>query len=247
MFLAAALEPLAMPSMAATHAGANEIRPGTILIVAAARSSRHGEAAERIVDELGRVLCPSQTVRVVRFDAEPTFQNERTIQGANPDLMIVRPYTPLKEAIEMGLRELVTIPGRRDMIVVAHDQAYPSSVSTDSLWELARQWEIHVYTIHLATGDNETRVRRLGRRLRNGISGAFKRGPDQQGNSAHDTRRFLHFMADATGAKACVANDENTGTAAAHAIADEILSGPDRERLSNSESQCVSWGADLSQ
>jgi hypothetical protein len=88
---------------------------------------------------------------------------------------------------------------------------------------------------------------RFGRRLRNGISGAFKRGPEQQGLSARDTRPFMHFMADATGGKVCVANDENTGRTAVHAIAGQVLNAPGRDQQSASDSECLSWGVDLSQ
>jgi len=228
MLPAAALEPPATSAVAAEErrVGSSERPPGTILVVAEARSSWHGETANRIVEELTRALGPSQSIQVVRFDAEPTAQSDQTIQGLNRDLIVVRPYTPMKEAMETGLLRLITIPGARSMIVVAHNQLHPSSLSTDPLWELAREWEIQIHTIHLASDDKEIGVRRLGKRLRNGISNAFKRGPEQHGESARDTRRFLHFMADVTGGKACVANDEMTGIAAANAIAGEILNGP---------------------
>ena len=246
VFLAAAVVPLVIRPVIAgeTQSRSSDQPPGAVLIVVA-RSGRQGEAADRIVDELTRALGPSQSVQIIRFDAESTARNDHTIQGANQDLIVVDPYTPMKGATETGLRTLMTIPGQRSMVVIASDQLYPSGPSTDSLWQFARQQEIHIYTIHLAFSDNAIGIRRFGRRLRKGISGAFKRGPEQPAQSARDTRRFLHFMADTTDGKACAANDENTEIAAAHAIADEILNASDREP--NSGSRCVSWDADLSQ
>jgi hypothetical protein len=215
--------------------------PGTIVVVAGARQDRHGVATNRIVSDLTAELGPWQSVQVVRFDAEPVLQNEYTVEGANRDLVVVKPRTPLKDAMEAGLLALITIPGPRGMIIVAHDQLYPSIVSADRLWDLARQWDIQVHTIYLGSNANETAVRRLARRMRN----VFNQDSKEHGESPRDTRRFLHLMADVTGGEACVANDEATGIAAANAIAVKVLKTPGRGPL-DSRSECVPWLAELS-
>jgi len=220
----------------------NDRSPGTVVVVADARSDWHGVATNRIVTELTAKLGRSQSVQVVRFDAEPAFQNEQTVEGANRDLIVVRPRMPLKEVIEKGLLALITIPGPRTMIIVGHDQLYPSIVSADRLWDLARQWEIQVHTIYVGSNGKEIGVRRLGRGMRN----LFKPDSKEPGESARDTRRFLRLMADVTGGEACVANDGATGIAAADAIATEVLKIPGREPQLDSRSECVAWLAELS-
>ena len=223
---------------------ASNHRPsGTVVVVAEGSQDSHGAATNKIVSELTVALGRWQSVQVVRFDAEPTLQNETTVEGVNRDLVVVSPRMPLKDVAEKALLALITIPGPRSMIIVGHDQLYPSIVSVDRLWELARQWNIQVHTIYVGSNDKETGVRRLGRRMRN----AFKQDPKEPRESARDTRRFLHLMADATGGEACVANNEATGIAAANAIATEILKMPGRDLQLDSRSECIPWLTELSE
>lgn len=245
MLFAAAIE---LPGTNAVAAGqqddaSSHRQSGTIIVVAEGSQDRHGVATNRIVDDVTAALGRWQSVQVLRFDAEPTLQNENTVEGVNRDLVVVTPRMPLKDVVEKGLLALITIPGPRTMIIVGHDQFYPSIVSADRLWELARQWNIQVHTIYVGSDDKETRVRRLGRRMKN----AFKQDPKEPRESARDTRRFLHLMADVTGGEACVANDEATGIAAAHAIATEIRKRRDRDAELNSRSECIPWLAEFSE
>lgn len=150
---------------------------------------------------------------------------------------------PLKDVVEKGLLALITIPGPRTMIIVGHEQLYPSVVSSDRLWELARQWEIRVDTIYVESNDKETGVRRLGRRMKN----AFKPDSKLPGQSSRDTRRLLHLIADVTGGEFCVAKDEATGIAAANEIATDILKMPGRDPQLDSRSECIPWLAELSE
>lgn len=244
ILFAVAIELLGTNALAAGEQDASHRRPsGTVIVVAEASQDRHGVATNRIVSELTAALGPSQSIQVVRFDAEPTLQNEQTVQGLNRDLVVVTPRMPLKDVVEKGLLALIDIPGPRTMIIVGHEQLYPSIVSADRLWALARQWKIQVHTIYVGSDDKETGVRRLGRRMKN----AFKQDPKEPRESARDTRRLLHLLADVTGGEACVANDEATGIAAADAIASEILKMPGRDTQLDSRSECIPWLAELSE
>jgi hypothetical protein len=243
MLLGAAIELPGTNVLAAGEQDASNHRPsGTVIVVAEASQDRHGVATNRVVSELTAALGPSQSVQVVHFDAEPTLQSGRTVQGINRDLVVVTPRMPLKDVVEKGLLALITIPGPRTMIIVGHEQLYPSIVSADRLWELARQWNIQVHTIYVGSNDKETGVRRLGRRIKN----AFKQDPKEPRESARDTRRFLHLMADATGGEACAANNEATGIVAANAIATEILKMPGPDPQLDSRSECIPWLTELS-
>ena len=244
ILFAAAIELPGTNALAGEQDDASNHRPsGTVIVVAEASQDWHGVATNRIVSELTAALGPSQSVEVVRFDAEPTLQNEQTVQGMNRDLVVVTPRMPLKDVIEKGLLALIEMPGPRTMIIVGHEQLYPSIVSADRLWELARQWNIQVHTIYVGSNDKETGVRRLGRRIKN----AFKQDPKEPRESARDTRCFLHLMADATGGEPCVANNEATGIAAANAIATEILKMPSRDSQLDSRSECIPWLTELSE
>ncbi len=244
MLFAAAIEAPPTNALAAgtPNDDSNDRPTGTVIIVAEARPTWHGVATNRIVSELTASLHGWQSVQVVRFDAEPTLENEQTIEGVNRDLVVVRPRMPMKDVIEKGLLALITIPGPRRMVIVAHDQLYPSIVAADRLWDLARQWDIQIHTIYVGSDHKEIGVRRLGRRMKD----IFRPDSKPTGESARDTSRFLHLMADVTGGEACVANDEATGIAAANAIAAKILKISGREPQLNSRSQCVPWLAELS-
>ena len=241
------LSAMEMPATNALAAGdlngdLSDQLPGTVLIVAQARPDWYGVATNRIAAQLTAALGSRQSAQVVRFDAEPVLQQEQTVEGAKRDLVVVRPATPLKDAMETGLLALIAIPGPRTMIIVAHDQLYPSILSDDRLWDLARRWQIQVHTIYLGSNNKEIGVRRLGRRIKS----IFK--PDSTlGGSPRQTRSFLRLMADVTSGESCVANDERTGIAAANAIAAQVLKIPGPEPKPDSLSECVPWMAELSE
>lgn len=196
-----------------------------VVLVADGSSGWQGEAAIKIVDELNATLDSKRALREARFDAEPTPQLGFTVKGARRDLVMVRPRTPMREAMETGFTWLITVPRPRTMVVIAHEQFYPTKVSTGRLIELARRSGTKVHTIHLASSRGEAGVfRHLGRSLKNGIVWfAEVLVLDERGYSARDTERLLKLMADSTGGKECVAADERSGIACADAIAGELV------------------------
>ncbi len=201
-------------------------RVAAVVLVAEGRSGWQGEAANKIVGELKAMLGSWYALQEARFDAEPALQLGFTVKGARRDLVMVGPRTPMREAVETGFGRLITAPSPRTMVIIAREQFYPTTVSTGRLLELARRSETRVHTIHLASSRGEGRVfRRLGRSLRNGIDWlAEALALEERGYSARDTSRLLKLMADATGGKDCVADDERSGIACADAIAAEIVS-----------------------
>ncbi len=197
-----------------------------VIIVAEGSSGWQGEAANDIVGELKAVLGSCHALQVARFDAGPALQLGFTVEGARRDLVMVRPRTPMREAMETAFALLISAPSPRTMVVIAHEQFYPTTVSTGRLLELSRRSETKVHTIHLVSNRDKGGVfRRLGRSLRNGIVWLVETlGLEERGYSARDTSRLLKRMADATGGNACVAAaDEASGITCADAIAAEIV------------------------
>jgi hypothetical protein len=210
------------------HATQCEAPLTPVILVADGSSEWPGQAVNRIVGELKAALGSCHALQVARFDAEPTLQLGFTVRGTNRDLVVVRPRTPMREVMEAGFAQLIGVPSRHIMVIMAHEQFYPTTVSTSRLIELARRSETKVHTIHLASGRAESGIfRRLGRTLRDGIVRLIKAlGMEERGSSPRDTERLLQVMADATGGKACIAADEHTRIECARSIAAAIMSSP---------------------
>lgn len=208
-------------------ADANRL-PTAVIVVMEGSPGQQGEAASKIVGTLKTVLGCRHALQVVRFDAEPGLQSRLTVKGANRDLMAVEPRTPMREAIEAGLIRLITVSSPRTMVVIAHEQFYPTTVSKDRLLELARRSEAKIHAIYLASSrDKPGALRRFGRSLRNGIVWLVEVIIlEERGYSARDTSRLLKFMADATGGKYCVATDESSGIVCADGISAAIAAEP---------------------
>jgi len=205
-----------------------EQAPAPVVVVVDGTSEWPGRAANRIVGELKLELGSRHPLQVARFDAKPAPQLGFTVKGANRDLVKVRPRTPMREAMAAGFARLISAPNPRTMVVIAHEQLYPTTVSTDGLIELARRSGTKVHTIHLASNRAQGGVpRRLGRSLKNAIVWLVEALVlKERGYSSRDTARLLKAMADATGGKACVAGGERTGSDCAKSVAAEILIRP---------------------
>jgi len=196
-----------------------------VILVADGSSEWRGQAADRIVGELKAALGPCHALHVARFDAEPTLQLGFAVRGTNRDLVVVRPRTPMREVMEAGFAQLMGVPRPHTMVVVAHEQFYPTTVSTSRLIELARRSQTKVHTIHLAPGRAKGGIfRRLGRSLRDGIVWVIEAlALEERGYSARDTARMLEVIADSTGGTTCVAGGGGTGIDCAKLVAAEIL------------------------
>lgn len=203
-------------------------QPAAIILVVDGSSQWPGQAANEIVAEFQAMLGPCHALQVARFDAEPVLQHGISATGVNRDLVVVRPRTPMREAMEAGFARLIDVPSPHAMVVIAHEQFYPTSVSQGRLVELARRSETTVHAIHLASSRAQGGVfRRLRRWLGNGIVWLIETlALEERGYSARDTAHLLKIMADATGGRSCTAADEQTRITCAKYIADAIVSGP---------------------
>jgi hypothetical protein len=193
----------------------------TAILVADGSPGWESQQADKILGELNALLDSSPALQVASYDAEPMSEPGFAVSGANRDLVMVKPRTPMRDAMEMGFALLMEAPRPHTMVVIAHEQFYPTSVSTSRLLELARRSEARVHTIFLTSSPDQARAScRLGRHLRSGVVWVVERiALRQRAYSVRDTSRFLKAMSDATGGTSCVAEDERTGIACADVIA----------------------------
>ena len=128
------------------------------------------------------------------------------------------------DSMEAAFARLLDVPGPRTMVVIVHEQYYPSSLSKDRLLELARRSKTTVHTIHLSSTRETAGVSRKVRRLlSNGIVWLVETlGMQERGYSSLDTARVLKMMAEKTGGTACEISGEKTWTQCARAVAAEI-------------------------
>ena len=193
---------------------------GTAILVADGAPGWASQQADKIIRELNARLDSSPALQVARYDAEPMSEHGYAVSGASGDLVMVRPRTPMRDAMEMGFALLMDAPRPHTMVVIANEQFYPTSVFASRLLELAQRSESRVHTILLASSPDQPRGSvHFGQHLMNGAAWVVERiALRQRAYSVRDTSRFLKAMSDATGGTFCVANDERTGMACADAI-----------------------------
>jgi hypothetical protein len=196
-----------------------------VIVVSEGSSGWAGQSAEKIIGDLKSLTGSCHALEVIRFDAEPALQHGFLITGARRDLVVVRPRTPMKDTMEVAFAGLMHSPTPHTMVVIAHEEFYPSSVSKGRLLELAHHSETTVHTIHLSSRRERIGAfRRLVRSLRNGAVWVVGRvGLEVRGYSARDTARLLESMAGATGGTACAIGEQQTSADCATIIAAEIV------------------------
>ncbi len=199
-------------------------RRPAIIMIADGSVGWAGKTANGIIGEIAASLDSSHVLQTVRFDAEPVLQHAFYTRRSELDLVSIRPRTPMRDSMEAAFARLLDVPGPRTMVVMAHEQYYPSSVSIDRLLELARRSETTVHTIHLSSMRETAGVcRNVRRPLSNGIAWVVATlGMQERGYSARDTARVLKMMSDATGGTACEISREKTWTQCARTVAAEI-------------------------
>lgn len=191
-----------------------------VILVADGTPGWQTQQVDKILDVLDAALVSSRELLVTRFDAEPMPQRGFAVRGRHQDLVVAQPRTSMRETMEIGLALLKETPSPHVMVVIAHEQFYPSSVPMSRLLELARRSDTRVHTIHLASNHDQSMEHpRFVQRIRNGAVWAVERlAFRERAFSSRDTARLMKSISDATGGTACVAEDERTGIACADMI-----------------------------
>jgi len=195
---------------------------GSIVVLAEGSEGWQGRAADRLVAGFDSALGFCQVVQVLRFDAEPSTNAELSVEGADGDLVVLRPRTPLRDAAVTGFQWLSKMPGPRSMILIAHEQFYASAVSADQLIALAHRSQTTIHTVHIAPkSQNGGFFRHLKQVFKDGCIWLFDSiGEDEHSYSAAYTGRLLKRIANATEGIACVAEVEPGEPSCLNLIAD---------------------------
>jgi hypothetical protein len=159
-----------------------------------------------------------------RFDAEPALNAGFVVERARRDLVAVRPRLPLRDVIESSIQKLMPYAGPHVILVIAHAESEPTSVTTGYLLDLAQQWSVLIHTIHLVSSRPRRRSCRLAAELIGSSVANARRalGQAEPGYSARDTARMLKVISDGTSGTACASEDDLTLTRCADAIAEDI-------------------------
>ena len=196
-------------------------KPASVVVVVDGSSAWPGQAANKIIDQLAALLGPGFRLAVARFDAEPALQRGFSVRPRNRELVVVRPRTPLREAMEEGFLWLMDAHRPHLMIVIAHDQFYPTTLSEGRLLELARSSQTTVHAIQLSSDRSRGGAsRRPVSWLKNAAACLVERvALRERSYSTRDTGRLLNGMASATGGNICIAKGEQGGIDCASSIA----------------------------
>jgi hypothetical protein len=195
-----------------------------VALIVDGSSSWSGVAAGEIANRITSALGACQSVYIARFDAD---QPDSTGSGVDHKTGIISlpPRTPMKDAIAYSLEEIGKISGSHTVVVVAHDQFYPTLQSTSRLLSSAQQLKATAHTIHLESRGTKGNVfRRFGRALADGTIWVIEAlsAQDAEAYSAGETASTLNQLAQGTGGKACIAIDRESGIHCANAIADQL-------------------------
>src|SRR5581483_1116085 len=182
--------------------------PASVVLVVDGSSAWPGQAANRISDQLVALFGPRVRLAVARFDTEPTLQSGFSVRPQNRELVVVRPRTPLREAMEEGFVWLMEAHRPHFMIVIAHDQFYPTSTSKGRLLELARSSDTRVHAIQLSSDRSaEGGSRRPVSWLKSATAGLLERvALRERSYSTRDTERLLDALTDAQGGNDCASS-----------------------------------------
>jgi hypothetical protein len=113
--------------------------------------------------------------------------------------------------MEIGFTWLKHAAGQRTMIVIAHEQFYPSAMSSGRLVELARLSNATIHTVEVQGAPARSGAfRRFGGALRDGLIWLFEAiGEDEHGYSAAHTARLLKRLSAETGGQSCVVRGDS--------------------------------------
>ncbi len=132
---------------------------------------------------------------------------------ANPPTqdLAVRPRRAMRDTMEIGFTWLQRAAGQRTMIVIAHEQFYPSAITSRRLVELARASNATVHTVEVqGTPGKGGAFRRLGAAVRDGVIWLFEAfGEDEHSYSAGHTSRLLKRLSAETGGQSCVVGGDS--------------------------------------
>ena len=195
-----------------------------VVVVADGNPGWPSQQVRNILGELEISLASSHEIWVARFDAEPTLQRGFAVRGAKHDLVMIRPRTPMRDAVQACLALLASSPAPHTMIVIAREEFYSTDVAPSRLLDLARRSQTTIYGIHLAAPVGPAkRSASLGDSVRSGLAWTVERlFLRQRAYPARDTFQLLKLMSSTTGGLTCTAADEHAGIACASEISAAI-------------------------
>jgi hypothetical protein len=198
-----------------------------VVLVADGSGDWSGQAAGRIVEELKAKLEPACSLKIIWFDGDPVRHSGATIGGAHSDLVVVNPQVPLREAMELGFASLLDAPASRTMIVIAHAQFYPTSVSTRRLLRSVRQSNTRVHSIHMVPPAGSSPVLdRLGGLSRDGFVWVVETlAVGRRSFAGRSTAQLLQRMAKETGGEFCRTGPLPEDTNCVEEVASRVFEG----------------------
>ena len=139
---------------------------------------------------------------------------------------LLAPRMPLREALQICFAELAALPPEtaKVMVIIVHEESYPSWISAQRLVESARKAGARVYVISLAKRSSSERLgflRRTERTLRDGMVWMIEGFIDVLLPPRCSTSNMLKNLSVLSGGRFCTARNEF----AVLACADEIAAG----------------------
>gem|GEM_PF-2297748 len=186
-----------------------ESHAATVAVVAYGGGGWQTQRANKVIDELTVALGPAYALEVARYDAAPAVERQFAVRGANHDTVVVPPRTPLREVLEQSFVSLMKSAPPHDMIVIAYDEFYPSSVTKSQLLAMAQRSGTRVHAIEMVSNQADgQKSRTIGRGLKNALAWSVERiWLRQQSHSPRDTATLLRLLAAKTGGTTCAAGD----------------------------------------
>ena len=167
---------------------------------------------------IGSVLRPADPGRDPHLSARfAAFDQER--EGPQPEfsgaeVLQMPPETPLREVVDACIGQLAGAAPEslRGVIVVAHEESFPSWMTAKELMESAEKSRVRIHAISLArrnAGKRENVFQRAGRALVEAVCWLGDGVLEGSSHSRSDTTDMLKRLADSTGGRFCPAASES--------------------------------------
>jgi hypothetical protein len=180
---------------------------------------------DAITNTLKSELPRSVSMRMAFFDAEAASGQKggAEVRKSGSEILQVRPRTPLREVLASSISLFGSGAAAGDIVLIVHEESYPSSISAKRLVESAQQAEIGVYAILLAEPtENPGMVRRVGQAFRSAALWLVEGLLDEPRNPKRKTAALLKEIAEGTRGYTCAVTDETSANACAATIVSRL-------------------------
>jgi len=211
-------------------------KPIMLFLVIDGSSGWYKEATRAAVTLFQTKLQRKDHFQIAVFDSDPRDGNTLNSPPLDNYFFPLPAREPMREAIERCLNDFKQYSSAisKVIIILVHDESYPSWISHKQLLESSRKSGSIIYGVMLSArnkDERESSMHRVWRTISAGIVwilDGLSEGPDSSRKNTYD---LLKTLSVATGGITCSANNKTAILECAKSISEKLLSAEGRSRL----------------